>query len=50
MLHKPVRPAVLFKHLNAALHRREPGPGSPATGPSNNVERPASDRRDAGHA
>lgn len=22
MLHKPVRPAVLFKHLNAALHRR----------------------------
>lgn len=50
MLHKPVRPAVLFKHLNAALHRREQGPGSPATGLSNNVKRPASDRRDAGHA
>jgi DNA-binding response OmpR family regulator len=32
MLHKPVRPAVLFKHLNAALHRRTHPPESHAGG------------------
>lgn len=34
MLHKPVRPAVLFKHLNAALSRRALRSGVPATGPA----------------
>lgn len=33
MLHKPLRPALLFKHLNTALHRRMgAGRGSPHAG------------------